>query len=212
MRKTNRVQQQSMGSLRVRSLGTAQRLVVCIEGISYALLSQRIQSAVAICSIAWLASLWLAAALAQAQESPSNESGISVSQLAPAQTSIATTGASHLVISMVDRNDLEPSASPNLAAQFTDPHSSGLQTAEKVLLPSDSRGSEYASLAALASAPSSSLLNAVQSKGSGHADTGFPANENKSVVYQLGPVNFVLNGLPNSFSVSTVGSGLTWAR
>ena len=65
MRKTNRVQQQSMGLLWVRSLGAAQRLVVCIEKISYALLSRRIQSAVAICSIAWLASLWLAAALAQ---------------------------------------------------------------------------------------------------------------------------------------------------
>ena len=71
MRKTSRIQQQqSMASIPPeRSLQTVQPLVACVEAISYALLRRRILSAIAVCSIVWLASLWLAAALAQAQES-----------------------------------------------------------------------------------------------------------------------------------------------
>lgn len=209
MKKTTRIQQKSMASMMpVKNLETAQRPVTHVEAVSYVLLRRSILSAIASCSIVWLASLWLGATLAQAQESPSNESGISVSQ--PAQPSISTTEAGHLVLSMVDRSELESRALPNSTAQLANPHSTDKHSA--VLLPSDSRGSEYASLAALASAPSSSLLDAVQGNGSGHTDTGSPASGNKTVVYQLGAVNFVINGLPSSFSVSSAKSGVSGAR
>jgi hypothetical protein len=181
-----------------------------VEAASYALLRRRILSAIAICSIVWLASLWLAAALAQAQESPSNNSGLTVTQ--SAQPSMATTEASHIVLSKVDRSELELSAPPNSATQLASPHSTHQHSAEKVLLPSKPRGTELASLAALASAPSSSLLNAIQAKGSEKTDTGSAASDNKTLVYQVGAVNFVINGLPNSFSVSSAGSGVAGAR
>jgi hypothetical protein len=213
MSKTIEIQLQSATSiLSETSLESVRRLVACIEAISYALLRRRILSALTVCSIVWLASLWLAAALAQAQESPSNESGISVSQPAPAQSSIATTEASHLVVSMVDRRELRPGAPPNSATQFTNPHSTNPHSAGKVLLPPDSQGTEYASLAALAAAPSSSPLRAIQAKGSAQIDTGSSASDKNVLVYQFGTVNFVLNGLPNSFSMSSPGSSLAGAR
>jgi len=211
MSKTIEIQLKSAASILLeRSLENVQRLVGRGEAIGYALLRRRILSAIAICSILWLASLWLAAALVQAQESPLNESGISVSQLAPAQPSIVTTEASHLVISMADRREVEPSAPPNSATQFTDPRSTHQHSAAKVLLPSDSRGSEYASLEALSSAPS--LPYAIQAKGSGHTDTALLASDNRPLVYQLGSVNFVINGLPSSFSVSSPGSSAALGR
>jgi len=210
MRKANQIKQQSMALRPVRSLGAAQRLVICVEAASYALLRRRILSAVAVCSIVWLASLWLAAAIAQAQESPSNESSISVSQPSIVQPSIAATEPSHLVLSMVDRSERESSALQNSATQPFNPLTAGQHN--KVLLPSDSRGSEYASLAALASSPSSSLLNTLQAKGAGPIDTGSRARDNKPVVYRLGAVNLVINGLPDSFSVSSVSSSVAGAR
>lgn len=205
MRKTARIRQQSMPS--VRSLEAAQRLVGCVEAVGYALLRRQILSAIAICSIVWLTSLWLGAAIAQAQESNSNESGITVTQ--PAPPSIARAETSHLVLSMVDRNGLESGALQNLAAQPANPNSTGQPST--VLLPSDSRGSEYASLEALASAPSSSPIKAVKGKGAGDTDAASQASTNKTLVYQLGAVNFVINGLPSSFSVSSA-SGVAGTR
>jgi hypothetical protein len=207
MRKTTRIQQKSMAPMPpVESLEAVRRLIACVEATSYALLRRRTLSAIAVCSIVWLASLWLGAALAQAQESPSGESGISVSKPSIMQPSIATTEPSHLVLSMIDRNELQPSALPN-SPQAADTHS-----AAKVLLPSDSHGAEYASLAALASAPSSPLLNATDAKSAVETGTGSHAGDGKPLVYQLGAVNFVINGLPNSFSVSSAGTGAAGAR
>ena len=206
MRKTTRIQQKSMAPMpSVESLEAVRRLIACVEATSYALLRRRILSAIAVCSIVWLASLWLGAALAQAQESPSDESGISVSQPSTPQPSMAATEPRHLVLSMIDRNELQPSALPN-SPQAADPR------AAKVLLPSDSHGAEYASLAALASAPSSPLLNAIGAKSAVETGTGSHASDGKPLVYQLGAVNFVINGLPNSFSVSCAGTGAAGGR
>jgi len=208
MRKT--IRQQSMASvLSVRRLETGQCLVSYVEAATYALLRRRILSTIVICSIVWLASVWVAAALAQAQESPSNKSGITVTQRA--QPSIASAEGSHLVVSMVDRREVEPSAPSNSATQLTNPHAADPGSAAKVLLPSNPPGAELASLAALASAPSSSLLNGVQG-AAGRTDTGSHASGNKTFVYQLGAINFVINGLPNSFSVSSAVNGAAGAR
>jgi hypothetical protein len=207
MKKTTRIRQTWMASMpSVESLEAVRHLTARIEAGSYALLRRRILSAIAICSIVWLASLWLGAALAQAQESPSDEPGISVSQPSITQPSIAATEPSHLVLSMIDRNELRPTVLPNgpLAA---DPHS-----AAKVLLPSESHGAEYASLAALASAQSSPLLNATDAKSAVETGTGSHVGGGKPLVYRLGAVNFVINGLPNSFSVSSAGTRAAGAR
>jgi hypothetical protein len=207
MKKRTQIQQKSMAPMPYNeSLEAVRRLIACVEAASYALLRRHILSAIALCSIVWLASLGLGAALAQAQESPSDESGISVSQPSITQSSIAATEPNHVVLSMIDRNDLQPSALLN-RPQAADPHS-----AAKVLLPSDSHGAEYASLAALASAPSSPLLNAIDAKSAVQTGTGSHAGDSKPLVYQLGAVNFVINGLPNSFSVSSAGTGATGAR
>ncbi|HEV7989280.1 MAG TPA: hypothetical protein VGP23_12390 [Candidatus Binataceae bacterium] len=207
MTKTNRIQQKSMALMpSVESLQAVRRLIACVEATSYSLLRRRILSAIAVCSIVWLASLWLGAALAQAQESPSDESGISVSQPLIAQPSIAATEPRHLVLSMIDRNELQPSALPS-SPQAAESHG-----AAKVLLPSDSDGAEYASLAALALAPSSPLLNAIDAKSAVQTGMGSHAGDGKPLVYQLGAVNFVINGLPSSFSVSSAGTGAAGAR
>jgi hypothetical protein len=204
MRKTILRQQKSIASMMpANSLVAAQRLVAYVETASYVLLCRRILSTIAVCSFVWLASLWLSATLAQAQESPSNESGISVSQPSIPQPSIAATEPSHLVLSMVDRKELEPSS---LEISATQPDKAGQHNT--ILLPSDMRGSEYASLAALASAPSSPLINAVQGEP-GHTGSSPRA---KAVIYQLGTINLVINGLPNSFSVSSAASGAAEAR
>jgi len=190
----------------VKSLAAVQCLVAYVETVSYALLRRRILSTIAVFSFVWLASLWLGATLAQAQESPSNESGVSVSQPSIAQPSVAASESNHLVLSMVDRSERESSGLQDSATQPFNPLTAGQHN--KVLLPSDSRGSEYASLAALAS--SSSLLNTLQAKGARPIDTR--AGDNKPVVYKLGAVNLVINGLPDSFSVSSAGGGVTGAR
>lgn len=206
MKRTKRIQQQSVPS--VRSLEAAQHLVACVEAIGYALLRRRILSAIALCSFVWLASLWLSAALAQAQESASNESSITVTQ--PAPPSMASGETSHLVLGMVDRSELKLGALQNSAAQPANPDSTGQHS--PILITSDSRGSEYASLAALASAPSSSQLSAIQAKGAGDTDVGSQAGANKALVYQVGAINFMLNSLPDSFSVSSAGSHMASGR
>src|SRR5262249_32722317 len=139
-----------------------------------------------------------------------NESGISVSQPSIAQPSIAATEPSRLVLSMVDRSERESSALQNAAIQTVNPQAAGQHRA--LLLPSDSRGSEYALLAVFASSPSSSLLSAVQAKSAGPTDTGSHTGDNTPVVYKLGSVNLVINGIPDSFSVSSSGSGVGAAR
>jgi len=204
MRRTTLRQRRSMAPMMpAKSLVTVQRLVAHVEAASYALLRRRILSTIAVFSFVWLASLWLGATLGQAQESPSNESGISASQPSIAQPSIAETESNHLVLSMVDRSELEPNALENSATQ-----SVKAGQPKMILVPSDSRGSEYASLAALSSTPSSPLINAVQGEP-GHTGSSSRA---RAVIYQLGAVNFVINGLPNSFSVSSAASGVTGAR
>ena len=193
--------------LPVKSLEAAHRLVSYLEAASYAMLRCRILSTIVICTIVWLASLWLAAALAQAQESPSNELGLTLTRPAIAQSTIARMVANYLVVSMVDRSELERSALPNSAAQGIGPH----HGTANVLLRPDPPWAEYGSVATLASAPSSSLLNTVQSKGGGHTDAASQAGDTR-LVYQLGPINFVINGLPSSFSVSSAGSSVAAAR
>src|SRR5262249_40967622 len=120
----------------------------------------------------------------------------------------------HLVISMVHRSDRELGALRNSAIQSTGPNPTA-QNAGEARLPSNPRGAEFASLAALASAPPSSLLYSIKTKGLGPADTSSLSNENKALVYQVGTINFVINRLPNNFSVSSVsspGNGLSDAR
>jgi len=213
MTKTTEIRQQLAASMpRMRSLEAVQRLVSYAEAASYALLHRRILSTIAICSIVWLATLWLAATIARAQESPSNDSVLTVTQPAIAQRSIEETEARHLVLSMVERRDLEPGALRNSAVQLTNPHPTDAQNAEKVLLPSNPRGAELASLAVLASAPPASLLYSIQAKGSGQAETSSLTNGNKALVYQLGTINLVINQLPSSFSLSSPGNSLPDAR
>jgi hypothetical protein len=197
---------------RLWSRRPVQRLLLCVEPASFALLRRRTLWIIAVCSVAWLASVWLAATIARAQESPFNNAGIMMTQPTISERSIEKPRARHLVLSMVDRSDLEPSALRNSAAQLTNPHPTDGQNAGKVLLPSNPRGPEYASLAALASAPSSSRPYAMQAKRSGQTHTNSPAGDNKALGYQVGPVNFVINGLPSSFSVSSPGSSLPGAR
>ena len=137
--------------LLVRSLVAARRPMARIGAIGYALPHRRALRAIPICSILSLASLGLAAALVQAQESSGDKS---VAQRPQAQ--MVRTEARHLVLGMVDRNDLEPF--PNSGPQAGNPFTVGVHGVERVLLPSDSLGAEFASLAALASTPSPSLL------------------------------------------------------
>ena len=197
---------------RVASCAPVQRLVLCVEATSYALLRRRILSIIALCSIVWLASVWLAAAIAQAQESPSNDRSLTATEPAFVQRSIEKPQAPHLLLSMVDRNDRESAALRNSGVQASSPYPRDAQNPAQVRLLSNPRGAEFASLAALASAPPPSLLHSIQAKGSGQADTSSHTNDDKALVYQLGKINLVANQLPNSFSVSSPGNGLPDAR
>ena len=197
---------------RVARCAPIQRLVLCVEATSYALLRRRILSIVALCSIVWLASVWLAAAIAQAQESPSNDRSLTATEPAFVQRSIEKPQAPHLLLSMVDRSDREPAALRNSGVQVSSPYPTDAQNPGQVRLPFNPPGAEFASLAALASAPPSSLLYSIQPKGSGHADARSLTDDNKAVVYQLGTINFVINRLPDSFSVSSPRNSLPDAR
>jgi hypothetical protein len=176
------------------------------------LLRRRILSTIALCSIVWLASVWLAAAIAQAQESPSNDRGLSATEPAFVQRSIEKPQAPHLLLSMVDRSDREPAALRNSGVQVNSPHPTDAQTPGQVRLPFNPRGAEFDSLAALASAPPSSLFYSIQAKGSGQADSSSLTNDNRALVYQLGTISFMINRLPDSFSVSSPRNSLSDAR
>ena len=90
---------------RVAGCPLVERVISCVEVISFALIRQRILSDNRCCSIVWLASVWLAAAIAQAQESPSNEVSRGATEPAFVQRSIRKQLAPHLLLSMVDRSD-----------------------------------------------------------------------------------------------------------
>jgi hypothetical protein len=126
--------------------------------------------------------------------------------------SIEKRHALNLVLSMVDRSDREPEGLRNSPVQSANPFPIEAQSAGKASLRSNPRGAEFASLAALASAPPSSLLYSIQAKGSGEADTSSHTNDNRAFIYQLGRVNLVINHLPNSFSVSSARNSLSDAR
>jgi hypothetical protein len=190
---------------RVASCAPVQRFVLCVEATSYASLRRRILSTIALCFIVWLASVWLAAAIAQAQESPSNDRSLSATEPVFVQRSIEKQLAPHLLLSMVDRSDRELGALRTSAVQSTGPNPTSRNTGE-ARLPSNPRGAEFASLTALASAPPSSVLYSIKTKGSGQADTSSLSNDNRAVVYQVGTINFVINRLPNNFSLSSVSS------
>jgi hypothetical protein len=212
MSKAIETEQQSAASvLSVRSLEATRSLVSCVETASYALQRRQILSIIAVCSIVWLASVWLAASLAQAQESSSN-GAVTATEPATGRRSIEKAEVGNLVLSMVDRSDLERSTPGNSTILLTNPRPTGSLNGARVLLPSNPRATEYASLAALASAPPSSLLNSIQAKSSGQADSSSLRNDNKAFVYQLGTINLVINRLPNSFSVWSAGSSLSNAR
>jgi hypothetical protein len=189
----------------VVSRETARCLLLYVEAASYTLLRRRILSTIAVCSIVWLASVWRAGAIAEAQETPSNNPGLTATELAIAQRSIEKPEARHLVFSMVDRSALR-----NSAAQSTNPTDE--QNTGEVRPPTNLRGAEFASLATLAAAPASSLLYSIKAKDSGQADTSSLTNDNKALVYQVGTISFVVNRLPNSFSVSSPGNSLSDAR
>jgi hypothetical protein len=197
---------------RLASYELLQRIISCIEATSYDLMRRRFLSTIALCSIVWLASIWLTAAIAQAQESPSKETRSTAKGSTFVQGSIEKPQAPHLLLSMVDRRDREPGVLRNSAVHLTDPHPMHVQNAGEVRLSSNPRGAELASLAALASAPPSSLVYSIRDKGSGRADTSSLPNDSKAVVYQLGTINLVINRLPNSFSVSSASNSLSDAR
>jgi hypothetical protein len=210
MNKVTEIRQQLAASILtaghcVVSPETVRRLLSFVEAASYALLRRRILSTIAVCSIVWLASVWQAAAIAQAQETPSNNHGLTATQPAFVQRSIEKQRAPHLLLSMVDRSDRELGALRTSAVQSTGPNPTA-QNRGEARLPSNPRGAEFASLAALASAPPSSLLYSIKTKGSGQADTSSLSNDKKALVYQVGTINFVINRLPNNFSVSSVSS------
>ena len=112
--------------------------------------------------------------------------------------------ARHLLLSIVDRSDLERGTLRNSTIQSTKPTDE--QNTGEVRPPTNPRGAEFASLAALAAAPPSSLFYSIPAKGSGQAGTSSLTNDNKALVYQRGTINFVINRLPNNFSVSSVSS------
>lgn len=88
-----------------------QRVAPCLEKTSWALLRQRILTIIAMCSIAWLASIWLAAAIAQAQELPCSDSNLNTAEPAIGRLFIEKARAPHLLISMTDHTDFEPAGS-----------------------------------------------------------------------------------------------------
>jgi hypothetical protein len=182
-----------------------QCVVSCVEAISFALIRQRVLSIIALCSIVWLASIWLAAADAQAQESPSNEASLSATEPAFVQRSLERTQGPHLLLTMVAHSDRELGALRTSAIQSIGPNPTP-RNAGEARLPSNPRGAEFASLAALASAPPSSLLYSIKTKGPGQADISSVSNDNSALVYRVGTINFVINRLPNNFSVSSVSS------
>lgn len=197
---------------RVAGYAPVQRFIPRIETMDYALARQRALSIIALCSIVWLTSVWLATAIAQAQESSSNSTSVTATQPAIGRRSIEKGEAGNLVLSMVYRGCLEPGALGNSTVPLTNPHPTDSQSEGKVLPPSNPRDAELASLAALASAPSSSLPYSIQTKVTGQADPLSPAGDNKFLVYKFGKLNFVIHGLPNSFSVSSAGSKAAFGR
>ena len=215
MNKATEIWQQLAASIleAVHCVASSERvrcLLSFVEATSYALLCQRIFSTIAVCSIVWLASVWLAGSIAEAQETRSNNPGLTASEPAITRRSIEKPEGRHLVLSMVDRSDLEHGALRNSAVQSTNPTDE--KNTGEVRPPTNPRGAEFASLAALASAPPSSLFYSMQAKGSGQADTSSLGNDDKALVYQVGTINFVLNRLPDSFSVSSPRNSLSGAR
>ena len=190
----------------------AQCVISCVEVLNYGSVCRRMLSIITACSVVWLASIWLAATIAQAQDPASKGASLTATEPALVHLSIEKRHALNLLLSMVDRSDREPEALRNSAVQSTNPLPMDAQSAGEARLPSNPRGAEFASLAALASAPPSSLLYSIQAKGSGKADTSSHINDNKAFIYQLGRVNLVINHLPNSFCVSSPRDSLSDAR
>lgn len=210
MRRTDQKQHERIALMvSARGLEMIQRLVILVEAARCAVLRERMLSVI---FIYLFVNLWLGAAFGQAQESPSYRSGIAVTQYPIGRPSVGNAEASDLVLSMVDRREIEANSPPSSLVQPANTHSTDLHSAEKVLIPAESRGSEYASLAGLASAPPSSLLSAVQGKSAGRADAGSSASGDKTLLYRLGALDFVVNGLPNNFSVSSAGNGVAGTR
>ena len=178
-------------------------LVAPVEAARCAVRRNRTLPAIVICSFV---SLWLGVALAQAQESACYKSGIAVNQHRIGQPFLESAEEGHFVLSVVDRSEIEARSFLNSVVQLVDPHSADQHSVGRVLIPTESRGPEYASLAALALAPSSLVLKAVSGESAGHAKAGSAASANKTLVYQLGALNFVINALPDSFSVSSAAA------
>jgi hypothetical protein len=189
---------------------TTRHLSLCVRAANYALSRRRIFLTIAVCSLIWLANVCVAAAIAHAQELPAN---VSVTEPVFGPRSIAKEEAPPLVLSMVDRSARELSAPRNSAIHLSNPPLTNLQGAGRATLPSNPRGTEYASLAALASAPPPWLLHSVEAKGLGQqTDTSSQTIEKKTLVYQLGTISLMMNQLPNSFSVASPGGRLPSAR
>ena len=189
-----------------------QRLVSCVEVFDHALVRRRILSILTVFLIIWSASICLASAITQAQEAASKDASLTTGEPAFVQRSIEKGQPHHLLLSMVDRSHLDAETLRNSATQSFNPDPTDAQNAGEARLPSNPRGAEFASLAALASAPSSSLLYSIQAERSGRGGTYSLSKDNKAFVYQFGTVNLVINQLPNSFSVSPAASRGAGAR
>jgi hypothetical protein len=135
----------------------AQCVISCVEALNYASVCRRILSIISVCSSAWLASIWLAATIAQAHEPACKGASLTATEPVLVHRSIEKRDAPHPQLSMVDRSDREPEALRNSAVHSSNPLPMDAQSAGEARLPSNPQGAEFASLAALASAPPSSL-------------------------------------------------------
>jgi hypothetical protein len=205
-------------------------LISCTEAISYALVRQRVLSTIALCSIVWLASIWLAAAIAQAQELPRNDSHLNTAEPAIGRQSLEKARAPHLLLSMADHTHFEPPTSVGtFAVQSASPRptDASCQNIKNVLAGNDAVKFDYIFSSNLyASLTEGPLLNArgrdstqnvavvappFSSRG-GEADATSLTKDDGAFVYRFGTVNLVVNRLPNSFSVSSLGPSLPGTR
>lgn len=186
------------------------RIASYLENASCALLRRRSLSTIAACSFVWLASLWMAAALAQAQELPAKGS-VAATDPSFARRIEKPQAPPLLELSMIDRGNVEPDtlAGPAVRANVRPSNPPNPAEPSSQSIP---RGPEYTSLAALASAPPSTLLNSVRTKSPEQANDGSLPNDNKAFVYRLGALDLVINRLPGRFSISSPPASPTAPR
>lgn len=152
--------------------------------------------------IIWIAPFWRFS-VAQAQELPANGNASAVRPTF-VQRPIEGPHTPPLVeLSMVDRGNVGFGAPSGPAIHFANLHPVDTPNPPDVKPPLIVQGAEYASLAALASAPPSSLLKSTRINSAERTHESARANADKALVYRLGTLNLVINRLPGRFSLSS---------